>query len=738
MKIDLFLDQYDYYYDRYLNETLELPNKWDDIKIPENEVVSESTINIPYKKIFENLIYLYSLTQISSNFIPKSFEGFTTCSTSSSFTFFDNLDTYSNVKSFSSVGLSVLDNINDGLFKKVNSNFYLGVLVSNTYITLLTATEDFKTVNILLSTNKVTENSQLEFKNLVSVKLDNNNFIYVLDKTAEVLYKYDINTIFQEDDIVGRKILYVDSTKGSGPNNEFNRFSNPTKIDIYEDNIYVIDKDNYAIKTYDLNLNFKKYIRNEIYFYENVPTAFRINQDSGLMYFGFENNGIGIWDTDYNIKDFVSLNTTLSTNSGEDIVDFIFSEYDKNIFYVLTNKNVFKRFLSKPTSYIGKFITYYNNINFQINKFAHIHLEKVVDNLKDRILIYGNYNNAGIFYNFLEDSNYKSVCVDPNFDIYSLDEILINQEEYSQDWVYTKTNYKMLCNLLALRDRITKRFAGMYTNLGDLVYQGSLYLEDSDIQLEKFNLSLNYFPGINEPFSSSVLNRCLRKLYDLEEQILIMLRDKQLNSFPPLSSPYIIFPSPTPTISLTPSVTPTISLTPSFTPSQTITPSFTPTYTKTSTPTQTQTPSNTPTPTQTPTQTPTLTFTQTSTQTPTETPTETPTQTPTETPTPTPSLTPTGTPYTHKLDGPYDAQAIPILATLSANSLEYSGAHTVLFNNNVNSGIEDTTMIIILTGTELAAVYFNGARIGDPFVFVPQPNGVRYYGTFGSGNVSVL
>ena len=119
-----------------------------------------------------------------------------------------------------------------------------------------------------------------------------------------------------------------------------------------------------------------------------------------------------------------------------------------------------------------------------------------------------------------------------------------------------------------------------------------------------------------------------------------------------------VYPTPTPTPSITPSNTPTPSITPTgtplitstptqtSTPTTTLTASPTPDPTNTSTPTQTSTP--TPDPTTTPTQTPSPTTTLTAS--PTPDPTSTPTQTPSPTttltasPTPDPTSTPTQTP----------------------------------------------------------------------------------------------
>ena len=87
-----------------------------------------------------------------------------------------------------------------------------------------------------------------------------------------------------------------------------------------------------------------------------------------------------------------------------------------------------------------------------------------------------------------------------------------------------------------MRDRIVKRFAGKYDEDGNLLFFGTLYLLDNEIQKEQFDLSLNYFVGINEMFSNSVINRSIKKLYSLQTQMLSVLRDVATNVYPPLTS----------------------------------------------------------------------------------------------------------------------------------------------------------------------------------------------------------
>jgi len=218
--------------------------------------------------------------------------------------------------------------------------------------------------------------------------------------------------------------------------------------------------------------------------------------------------------------------------SNENIVDFQFSKIDSNIFYIITDKNIFKTTVSKPNEIIGRFLLPENNINVTNFKFGSIN----VINNKDLLSVYGKLNNSGIFYNFLEESKYVSILTTNDLDLYDIKEIKVNSEEYSQDWVYSKAFSKILLNILALRDRIVRRVAGKYDQRGNLLYFGQLYLSDVEINKEEFDYSVNYMVNLNETFGNSVFNRAIEKMYSFETQMLSVLRDTSLNVWPPLST----------------------------------------------------------------------------------------------------------------------------------------------------------------------------------------------------------
>jgi len=152
------------------------------------------------------------------------------------------------------------------------------------------------------------------------------------------------------------------------------------------------------------------------------------------------------------------------------------------------------------------------------------------------LTVYGKNKNAGIFYNFLEESKYVSILTTNDLDFYTIEEIKVNSEEYAQDWVFSKAFSKILINILAMRDRIVRRFASKYDTSGNLLYFGQLYLTDKEINKDEFDYSVNYMVNLNETFGNSVFNRAIEKMYSFETQMLSVLKDTTLNVWPPLST----------------------------------------------------------------------------------------------------------------------------------------------------------------------------------------------------------
>lgn len=525
--------------------TIELPYSYEEIAVPINEISYHETINEIYSKLQSNLIYLYSLTKLSDNNIPFQYAKLASGSSTGLFPLCgafswipSNITNTNSSKPLSSYGLPQLDQLVSGNFTKkspVDSDANIGFFASNTHLYVLTSNYNYNTIGVFLSTNKVTENSTFTFGRIDSIAIDETKqYLYVCDSGNDTIYQYNINNLLEEDNIIGRKIVYVDSMGGTGTYQDIDKFNNPGFLNLYQNNLYIMDRGNYCVKVFDSNMNWVKTFRNKNLFLENEITAFKINPVNNKFYLGF-NTILGVFTPELSTSNFFSMSSFFTTN--EKIIDFNFSEVDNNIFYTISNKNIYKKFISKPETYIGKFLLSDNNIT--TTQFNFSYLTKYSDNI-DNLVVYGKRYNAGMFLSFLEKSSYVTILTNNDLDMYTIDEIRVNPEEYSQDWVFSKSNYKILLNILAMRDRITKRFAGKYDGSGNLLLYGTLYLLDNEVQKEKFDYSLNYLVGINEMYSNSVINRSISKMYDLQTHMLSVLRDTKLNVWPPLTSTKVI------------------------------------------------------------------------------------------------------------------------------------------------------------------------------------------------------
>jgi len=352
MKALEIANQYNYKFDRSLNKSLNLPFSLSSILIPQNEICYAGTINEVLEKLQTNLIFLYSLTKISDNNIPYNYNKIAggapaALSANGRFTYFHTNSTNSNqLLPLSTYNLSILDNLTHGKFynEKTLKNNELGFFISNSFVEVLTSNYNNNTIGMFLSSNKIYENSTFTFINLNSIAFDKNNFIYVCDGGGNSIYKYNIENLLLEDNLIGRKILFEDSVGGgTGTFLDKTKFDNPGYINIYKDLLYVIDSNNYAVKIFDLNLNWQKTLRLKRFFYDYDITAFKINENNNLFYFGFENN-IGIFTPSLSNTLFFTMSSELSGNDY--IRDFQFSKIDSNILYIITDKNIFKTTVS--------------------------------------------------------------------------------------------------------------------------------------------------------------------------------------------------------------------------------------------------------------------------------------------------------------------------------------------------------------------------------------------------------
>ena len=499
------------------------------------------------------------------------------------------------------------------------------------------------------------ERREFKFSNIKSICVDSSSKLYVLDDN--IIYQYNIDgvlnrdlSLLRENMRIGRKLtntLGVDLNTG-GKTNKFG-FENPKKILTQhvdgEEFLYVVDDDvlnedttNLAVKKYDLSMNWvKTYIIDDysksgssehniadIIPYDNFSSGegfIAVTTDHHFITYDSEFNVINEYDggsTDIPKK----LHT--SKENPNILYVQIQEEVDSNG-VVLNPGSIQKRYVSNLPSSFAEFedllvcssfgleflrVPIYSDVSGNDDKgwepWAMRCINVVADEITGMDIIYISYStntNGSITWNFGQDerivciaegeNSIHNLFVDYESDLYELEDIYIDKEEFVNSQIYNKTIAKIIHNMMSLDSNVKGKFEQYRLNDVDksnyninttTVLNGLVYRNEFEVsQLPECNNDLSTYIGVNEIVSSAVLNRCITKiycwlnrlmykidLYDGDELSRKFLLDGEMITCEP-----VIPPTPSPTV--TPTVTPTQTVTPTVTPTQTVTP--TPTVT---------------------------------------------------------------------------------------------------------------------------------------------------------------
>jgi hypothetical protein len=149
-----------------------------------------------------------------------------------------------------------------------------------------------------------------------------------------------------------------------------------------------------------------------------------------------------------------------------------------------------------------------------------------MDGKSDRNIVFSVSGNVGKFGNFFDNKNLYDILSINNFDIYNFDEIKFSRLEYIQSWVFNKLISKLLINHMRLRDQIIGRFLASLDYKGNLLFYGTRYLLPNELDKLYFEQDISYYIGSNEIFANSSVNRVIKKIYDIQEKMLSVLKEE--------------------------------------------------------------------------------------------------------------------------------------------------------------------------------------------------------------------
>ena len=512
-------------YNRYIGEDISLPYTFEDIKLQPNDTVSADLINIKFNHLYNNFLNLYKYTKIASNVIPVSstaIAGVTGTGVSNQFSWYFNLSARQFGRLAQNPSMNGADNtIASLLIKNLDLDRYSLFISNGNELKVLNFNSQASYISVVFSQTEVDAGYGVKYKNLCDLEF-NDQYLYALDCDLNQVIKYDASGFIGENNVTNNRLYYVDSIGNTGNFLAKTAFNDPKAMTISNNILYVLDSGNSSIKTYDVNLNWKQTYR----LYTDFLSAFPLDIESdsnGNIYVLTQNKKVLKYNNTFSDKVVYNFNSILQDN--EEVLKIVFSKTDNNIFYLVTSKNIFKKLVSSPNSTIGKYLLYlfkYDDPAETIKSFA---TAPTTDNSSDRNIIFSVSGNAGKFGNFYDNLNLFDVLAVRDFDIYGFDEIKFDKNEYVQSWVVNKTLSKLILNHMRLRDQIIGKFIAAVDYKGNVAFKGTRYLLPEEINSIYFEQDITFFIGSNEVFSSSVINRSLKKIYDIQVSLLNILKE---------------------------------------------------------------------------------------------------------------------------------------------------------------------------------------------------------------------
>ena len=434
---------------------------------------------------------------------------------------------------------------------------------SNTDLTVIEDTTGYET----------TEENNLSFKELGGIA-STNKYLFLSDTGNNVVLRYDIAGYVNNDSSLRNKRNYIELVGGYGDARRQTKFIRPTKLAVNPDIVAVFDSGNKVVKLFDEEFNYITRITS-INFNVETLGAMGFDPDFGSLYIltykDVTTNDINNRVTtlyrfsgdNFRFKEEIVLDDKLALD--EEIVDITFSGTDSNYWYFATNKTVYKKFKTRPTKVIGKYrterlyllnftdetievatdpITINNRWNFNDINFSQAQFiwnlgtqfgeaaatEQVTGLLDSKINSFSIFQSTssydktymltnGRLYFFDEPitTSYQRVLKDVNYSNYGSEGFSLNPDGFIQQSIINLEIYKLIDDVLTLKNNIIGRFSGSYNN--DVL---ELDNYNYNVEFDKFITQEieNFYIHGNEENLNGVLNRCFKLIYELQTRLI--------------------------------------------------------------------------------------------------------------------------------------------------------------------------------------------------------------------------
>lgn len=471
---------------RILNEKLELPYTAEQIYIAPNEFAVANNINAALKKLYSNYTYLKNKAKFNDTKLPVSFNKWlgAIADSTNKWRYIDSGNWY-----------NVVNTVFSKEFKQI-----LAMKVSNDKLIvadrLAANTDRISVYNFdLLSERRSTKLNVIGedlFAEIAAIDTDSEGNLYVVDKGANAIYQYKVNYDFAANLVLTKKI------GGLGNASRPYRFNSPVDIHISQnDRIYIVDQKNDAIKVYNNKLGYLFNISYKDWVLQNDIIS--ISTDAAENAYVLRKNG-GVYVFDSNGK-FVTLLNTINNPFNGAPVKILCNKIDDGISYI-----IYETHISKITN-TGKYLGYFRPLH-------HPYINKLTDVAQygRNIIVADQY----AIYNNVDFISLKSIINDFDDVEWKEEDILIDENELIQDWVYNVAFGRIKDNLELYSKNIHSKYV-FTVNVDGKVMTNIVPMPTNELPAFDFSQSVI---GQNELVFADVINRAIKQLHQNQQAIL--------------------------------------------------------------------------------------------------------------------------------------------------------------------------------------------------------------------------
>lgn len=465
---------------RTTNEQLIFPHTLDRVYVAPNEIAVASNINAAFGKLYDNFEYLLNKARLNDTKLPIEFNKWLGAEVSKGHRWRD-VDGESWTTSTPEIATLEFHDI-------IDVKIYQDCLIVIDRDTSKTNTDSLKLYKLDRLSKNINETNLIGTSDFVgrlsSLTISEEGRVYITDVTNHSVYQYDI-------DYTTGTITFKSKVGGLGNASRPYRYNTPVDIHSGNGRIYIIDQRNDVVKVYNDKLQYLFNITNGDWVLKNDLVSATTDADGNL--YVLRNNGyVYVYDINNNhTNTFVDIFNPF----GGEPVKIYSNVIDNGIIYITYQTHVSK--ITTKGDYLGYFNSLYSPYVEKLKSICQYGRSIYVVDVK---AIYKNIDFVSI----------KSIINDIADELWNREDILMQDNDLIQDWVYNVSINRFKDNFELLRKNIHSKYARNIDATGVVTIQMEAMLTN---ELPTFDFTQAII-GQNELVFADVINRVIKCLYE--------------------------------------------------------------------------------------------------------------------------------------------------------------------------------------------------------------------------------